>query len=358
MNKLDLSYNIGFLSAESWNKIVYQFSDASIYQTWEYGNHFYGSENLIHVVGSKGSDLLFAAQAVNYKIPIFNTGLAYIANGPLINHKFNQNPDKDFTSIFNLLKKSFFSIKIPYLRIKPPVLNTKQNHSYINSLTKNNFNHISNIPNYRSLFVDLTKDETLLYESTTKKWRENYRRALRSGLRIKRGKSIELFQIFIKIYKEMRLRKNFYDQIDIMKYLNLQRDLPESFKMDVMVAEKDNTPVAGIVWTAIGNTGIPLFSATAQDGLKVRGSYLLRWEMLKIMKNEQNCSLLDQGGINPQNNPGGYKFKSGMGGDDSYFIGNYSTSTIPIIRVFVDKVSISKKIITSYRSKYFNPTKR
>jgi lipid II:glycine glycyltransferase (peptidoglycan interpeptide bridge formation enzyme) len=344
MNKLDLSYKIGALSAERWNKIIDQFSDSSIYQTWEYGNHFYGSKNLIHIVGSKGSDLLFAAQAVNYKIPFLNTGLAYIIYGPMVNHKLNHYSDKDFLSIFNLLKKSFFSINIPYLRINPPVLNTIQNRSFLNCLNKNDFKHISDIPNYRSIFIDLTQDETLLYKSTTKKWRENYRRALRSGIIIKRGKSTELFQIFIKIYKEMRLRKNFYDHIDIRRYLDLQRDLPEPLKMDVMIAEKDNTPVAGIVWTAIGNTGIPIFSATAQDGLKLRGSYLLRWEMLKIMKNEQNCSLLDQGGINPQNNPGGYKFKHGMGGNDLYFVGNFSAAPYPLIRSIGDKASTIKKL--------------
>jgi lipid II:glycine glycyltransferase (peptidoglycan interpeptide bridge formation enzyme) len=63
----------------------------------------------------------------------------------------------------------------------------------------------------------------------------------------------------------------------------------------------------------MGDVGIPIFSATGDDGLKYRGSYLLRWTMLTRMK-ERGCRILDQGGVNPEKNPGGYHFKSGMGG--------------------------------------------
>ncbi len=45
--------------------------------------------------------------------------------------------------------------------------------------------------------------------------------------------------------------------------------------------------------------------------MKNNGSYLLQWEMIKWLK-QRGCQKYDLGGINLDDNPGVYHFKSGI----------------------------------------------
>jgi lipid II:glycine glycyltransferase (peptidoglycan interpeptide bridge formation enzyme) len=56
--------------------------------------------------------------------------------------------------------------------------------------------------------------------------------------------------------------------------------------------------------------------------------------MLENLK-KSDFRIFDQGGINKQNNPGGYHFKSGMGGVETDFIGMYEYSTKSLQKHFI-----------------------
>jgi lipid II:glycine glycyltransferase (peptidoglycan interpeptide bridge formation enzyme) len=81
----------------------------------------------------------------------------------------------------------------------------------------------------------------------------------------------------------------------------------------------------GIICSLIGSTGIYLFGATSDSGLRTRGAYLLQWRMIEWLK-EKGCSCYDLNGINPESNPGTYQFKTGLSGKngkDVYFLGQF-----------------------------------
>ena len=89
-----------------------------------------------------------------------------------------------------------------------------------------------------------------------------------------------------------------------------------------MICEHDGEPIAATIVTALGNKGIYLLGASGNRGLQLKGSYLLQWQMIKLMK-EKEYQKYYLGGINPGSNPGVYHFKSGLSGKDLFHIGQY-----------------------------------
>jgi hypothetical protein len=89
--------------------------------------------------------------------------------------------------------------------------------------------------------------------------------------------------------------------------------------MKVFLCAEDGVPVAGLVGSAMGDTGIYLFGATSEQGMKCKGAYLVQWRMIEWLK-ALDVTHYDLGGINPETNPGVYHFKHGMSGDDVLYM--------------------------------------
>ena len=79
----EYSIDIRSLSEAEWYECLSQFDDATIYQTHAYGAVRWGQDKLSHAVIRRDGEVVGAAQAVIYKIPVIQAGIAYIPWGPL-----------------------------------------------------------------------------------------------------------------------------------------------------------------------------------------------------------------------------------------------------------------------------------
>jgi lipid II:glycine glycyltransferase (peptidoglycan interpeptide bridge formation enzyme) len=159
-----------------------------------------------------------------------------------------------------------------------------------------------------------TLDE--LRQNLVRKWRQALGRAERfPSLDLEYGNSDEYYDIAINIYKEMHGRKQFSIMVDMEKQGLVQKDLPESLKMKILICRINREPIAALGWSTIGDTGLPLIAATGDKALSLstNASNLLWWKMIADMK-EQGCKYCDVGGVDQDLNPGGYKFKRGLVG--------------------------------------------
>ena len=83
--------------------------------------------------------------------------------------------------------------------------------------------------------------------------------------------------------------------------------------MDVVIARDGERACAGAIVSALGDTALFLFGATNDSGMRTSGSYLVQWEILKLLKGNA-VRVYDLHGINPETNPGTYHFKRGLAG--------------------------------------------
>ena len=80
----EYSAEITHLDRDAWTAIIRKFSDANIYQTYEYGEMRWGEDKLIHcIVKDKNDNIVSAVQGCILPMVIIKKSIIYIDRGPL-----------------------------------------------------------------------------------------------------------------------------------------------------------------------------------------------------------------------------------------------------------------------------------
>ena len=133
---------------------------------------------------------------------------------------------------------------------------------------------------------------------------------------LKSGTNEEFFSVFCNLYKALINRKDFDVDLTPDFYRQVQGSLSEHERFVVSIVYENDRPVAGHVASILGDMCVYLLGATNEAGLQCRAAYLAQWHVIQMAR-ERGCRYYDLGGIDPDNNPGVYHFKKGMGGVDT-----------------------------------------
>lgn len=321
-------------NSQYWYELFNRFEDANIYQTWNYAKIVQGEKQLEHLALFKDEELIGLAQVRVKCLPVIRRGIAYIFSGPLWRLKDKQNTAENFLSIINTLKHEYVVKRKLVFRFRPYIFSDEKICTELKESIVKNLHCNKLQKEYSSLLVDMNKDIETINKNLRPRWRNYLNQALRNDLKVTEGSSGDLYNTFIELYNQMMDRKDFREYVNPAKMGKLNEHLEDSLKMKIFIAHKDEKPVAGLVGTAIGNTGIYLLGATNESGLELRASYLLHWEMIKWMKS-MKCLRYDLGGINKVRNPGGFKFKSGISDVEISDIGTFECSVTGLSKFII-----------------------
>ena len=332
-NAEDYIVLIDQISKIEWEQLSLEFDDATIYQTWSYGTVRWGQSNLSHIVVKRKDEIIAAAQLRIIKIPFLGAGIAYLPWGPLWRRR-NQSINADvFRHIINALKEEYVIRRGLLLRISPNVFK-EESGDFISILNKAGFKRNEHAQPYRTLMLDLSSAANEIRKAFDQKWRNQLNRAEKNNLIILEGTSDELYQKFLILQKEMHERKKYIPGVDYDEFRKIQKDLPETLKMIILICTFEEKVLSATICSKIGDTGIYLLGATGNDGTKMKGAYLSQWRIIEIMK-ARGCHWYDLGGIDPDNNPGVYHFKSGISSKEAYHIGQFEISQSKISNLIV-----------------------
>lgn len=318
---------IDTVEAPAWAEALEQFDDANIYQTWSYDEVRGGRENISHLLLRKNGEVVAVAQARIMKLPVIGAGIAYVRWGPLWRRRSEADAET-FRQAIRALRNEYACRRGLVLRLYPSIFHDDCS-CLASILSEEGFSSQGQEKPDRTLMLDLKRPLEDLRKGLRPHWHRYLKVAEKNGLEIVEGPDDKLFDTFIKMYREMVDRKAFVEPNDINEFRLMQARLPERFKMKVMLCMSEGEACAGIVCSAIGKTAVYLFGATSNSGLKKRGSYLLHWKLIEWLKHA-GFATYDLHGINPLTNPGTYKFKSDLCGDngrDVYFAGRFDSCT-------------------------------
>jgi hypothetical protein len=311
---------------KGWYQILNEFEDANIYQTWAYGAVRFGLQNMSHLILRKDGHVAAVAQARIVKLPLINFGIAYVRWGPLWKRSERERDLETFRQTLRALRNEYTCRRGLVLRIFP-VLFDDDSPCFKTILAEEGFSPSNGKARERTIVMDIAPPLEALRKGMRKNWKENLKRAERNGLQVVEGSDDNLFHAFMNIYKEMLARKRFAPGLEVDQFRSIQAQLPEQFKMKIALCRSGEWVCAGLVWSALGNTGVSLLAATSNSGAKSRGSYLLRWKFIERLK-QSGIAVYNMGGINPKRNPGTYKFKSDLAGEngkDVYCLGYFDS---------------------------------
>jgi lipid II:glycine glycyltransferase (peptidoglycan interpeptide bridge formation enzyme) len=349
MNKASSNFEIHVdkITKSEWDNILINFDDANIYQSWSYGAIRWREKNLSHIIIKENSEIVSAAQLRIIKIPFIRAGIAYLPWGPMWRRRGSKDNIDRFKKIIGAIKHEYAIKRNLLLRISPNV--TEENSEEIISiLNSSGFHKNVDIKPYRTLRKNLMPSLGEIRKSLDQKWRNQLNRAEKNDLKIMESSNISLFNNFIDLQKQMCERKKFVPVISYEEFRRIQIDLPELLKMRIFICEYNGKPCAATIGSIIGDTGIYLLGATGNDGMRIKGAYLLQWHLLQKIK-EYGCKYYDLGGIDPDGNPGVYHFKSGISNREFSHIGMFEISRYKfntLIVKSIDKINKKKSILS------------
>jgi lipid II:glycine glycyltransferase (peptidoglycan interpeptide bridge formation enzyme) len=315
------------MSEQEWVHHLQQFDDANFYQTWQYNALMPGGKHRSHIVLARNGQVVALAQVRIVKLPYISRGIAYVYRGPIWQLRGKHSELDILKQIVSAMHREYVCRRNLLLRIVPNIL-IENNNDSIATLKSAGLTPCTLVYPYRTILLDISIPLDQLRKGLRQKWRNCLNSADRNNLTIHLGTSDSMFAAFCELYNEMWARKHFHKGLDVNAFRIVQRILPDSEKMIVVLAEYKKEKVAAAVTSALGNTGIYLLAA------------------LK----EQGCNWFDLGGIDPERDSGGYHFKSGLGGKACCFIGWFEAYNSSLSKLVVTiGEGIKDKVIPSMR---------
>jgi hypothetical protein len=300
-----------------WAELLAQFQDANLYQTWSYGAIRWGEKNLSHLVLRHNGDAVGLVQLRIIRSRFLKSGIAYVRWGPMCHRANGELELEACRRMAAALREEYVRKRGLFLRLLPNAFRgTPRGEVYQAAFSEYSDDKLNRAAAERTIVLDLSPSLEELRKRLDQKWRNQLNRAEKNGLQIAEGEGTELYQTFLDIYRQMWARKRFDEGgVDVDEFGRIQESLSPSQKMRILICSQGATPVAGVVYSAMGNSAVYLLGATSDDGLKAKGAYLSQWTVIKWLK-EHGFKYYDLGGINPERNPGVYHFKSGFSGQD------------------------------------------
>ena len=171
-----------------------------------------------------------------------------------------------------------------------------------------------------TVMLDLDKKEDTLLSEMKSKTRYNIRLSQRKGVEVRRAGMNELdkwFRLYDETYARNRLASNdmqFFEQV----FNTRAEDTSSPGEVDLLLAEKDGEPLAGMFLARSGERATYLYGASSGQNRNFQASHALQWGAIQHSK-ATGCKEYDMFGISPTPDPehpmyGLYRFKTGFGG--------------------------------------------
>jgi lipid II:glycine glycyltransferase (peptidoglycan interpeptide bridge formation enzyme) len=357
------SVEIDTFGQHEWHSILNTFDDANLMQTWSYGKVRWGEAHLSHVTVKKHHEVIAAAQVVIKKIPFLRAGMAYVKGGPLWQPRGTETSLDTLRQVLRVLREEYAVRRRLLLRIFPA--DVEDGTETIRSVfEEEGFSRPCDNGAPGTALIDLSHSLEDLRKSLKPKWRRDLMLAEgNNDLHLSASSTTEAFDTFVGLYREMLSRKHIFGVVNIDLYKKIQRDLPESFKMRIMICQHGDEPVAGLVVPCIGNTAVYALAATGDKGLDLRASYLLHWRMLEWAK-MAGFRWLNLDGINRRTYPGISHFKFGLSGKlgiETEYLGQFEAANNLVSKLSVkaaEQLRTAGTVLNRLRSGILRRTSR
>lgn len=167
-----------------------------------------------------------------------------------------------------------------------------------------------------TIWVDLEGSEDDWLARMRQKTRYNLRLAARKGVSVRLGTEEDLTLLY-RMYAETSLRDGFVIRPEGY-YRQVWGDFHQAGMADLLIAEVDRQPVAGLILFSFGGRAWYLYGMSRDAHREKMPNYLLQWEAMRQAKS-RGCRTYDLWGapdvFSPQDSMWGvYRFKEGLGG--------------------------------------------
>jgi hypothetical protein len=311
------------IAGDEWAELAVRFADRNYRQFPPYvekGAAAVGAACEFAAIEREGRLLGLASLRIK-SLPVLGAGIAYLNGGPLVRQ--TEDPagcGEGYLTAIDALVDDYVRRRGHLLRVVLPVSAEPPRVDHPMAEEIDAGRKLRGRRRYRTILVDLEGDEDRVRARFHQKWRNALRKAERSALEIVSGTSPDLFDAFEPMFRALKERKGFSVDQEPSFFKAVQAGLGFRDRFVVHLARYDGEVVSGHIGSYCGDTAVYLFGATTEEGHRMNASYLLQWEAMRKAR-ALGCTLYDLGGIDPDGNPGVYRFKQRMGGREAEAVG-------------------------------------
>jgi CelD/BcsL family acetyltransferase involved in cellulose biosynthesis len=300
-----------------WTDLAHGFADHNYRQCWDFGIQAasrVGAKSE-HMALRQAGEVVAITDVRVRVLPVLGGGLALVTGGPLTRNDHRFDPAR-YVDAVAALRRHYVEERGCVLRILPPVGPPEWNDALNAGLAEAGFEPTDADGPHRTLLLPVGGDLAEIRKRFHQKWRNHLNRSEREHIEVRVGTDTEFLNRFAALLEEFVVRKGFdVGAYGADFYQRVQRELPEHERYVVLLAEREGQLLAGHVTSMLGDTCVSLLAATSPEALKCKASYLIQWRTIESAR-ERGCVRYDQGGIDPEGNPGVYSFKVGLAGTD------------------------------------------
>lgn len=315
-----------------WEKDAKNFADYSIYQTWPYQEMRANtaSQELSRViVKDEKNEVVTMCHIRIKKASSFGPKIGYVQHGPLVRAADGRIVCS--VEALKALRNAYLGKKMSVFRITPNISDDETGRQVLQMLKSGGFEFVNSISPYRTLMLSLDGSEEEVRRSFDRNFRRNLKKSEKAGIEISEGQDVRFCEILRDLYHASVKRKGFKG-LNSDEFLKPQLMLSSEEKMNFIVARYENEPVSVHLASHLGDTGVALLVANNEKGLNCGASYLVWWKACIAAKNA-GMKRYDLGGIDPDNNPGSYQFKSQISRQEYRCIGAFDACSSPPVKI-------------------------
>ena len=296
----------------SFDRTTDSFLDATIYQTAAYARLRMRGLPTARLTMHQGSQVVAAAVARLYRVPLLPIGLALVSFGPLWRRAGETQAHGDNLEV---LRQTLLELRNRIsgrmglqLIIKPNIYETDPLAEAI-AQTFHDAGYTQEHSSGLTPLMNLDRPLEELRAGIHQKWRNRLNVAERKGLTVTVSSSAEDFAHFHTLYQDLRRRKQYQSSENLPQALKIFTRMDLSIRPRVILCWNEGRPISGAIFSTRGATAFYLFGATTEEGMRLYASRIIQWNIV-AHAHSQGCTQYDLGGTS-EKDP---HFKGGLVG--------------------------------------------
>ncbi|MFA6190095.1 MAG: peptidoglycan bridge formation glycyltransferase FemA/FemB family protein [Candidatus Staskawiczbacteria bacterium] len=289
---------------KEWDDFVLQ-NNGNFLQSFDWGEFQKKSDvNIFRIRIIEKEETLLQVQV--FKESSFSKNYFYIPFGPIFIKNIDDSEKKSAVdTLIKKIQKLAKKEKCIFLRIEPLVS--------LGSISqyKNNIS-LRRIQPQKTLLIDLKKTEEELLKEFSSTTRHNIIRARKSGVKIKELN--EYSADFYKLLGKTKDRQDFgvYSEDHYKNLFDIKSNV---VKFKLFLAQYDSKIINATIVLIFNNRAVTLHSGSDYNYRNVKGTNLLKWEIISSSKKD-GLEEIDMWGIDEKKWPNLTAFKKGFGGTE------------------------------------------
>ncbi len=283
------------------------------------------------LVPSNDGELPSLAQVLFRRLPYSPYTVGYLPRGPLLNYY----SDEALAAMIRALDMLAARTRAVAITWELPIA---RDPGLAARLSRLGLKPAPTVQHTATRVIDLTPSLDEIQASWEPKWRYNTRLAVKRGVRVRAAHGDEDFARWYAMFRATSERDNFTIR-DVEYYRGLWRQQYLAGDTVLLLAEHDETLLAGILTHQFGREATYLYGASSNEGRNMMPNHALQWEAMQWAK-ARGAARYDMFGIadtDHEDDPlaGVSRFKAGFGGVAIRYAGGYERVYHPVLHEMV-----------------------